>query len=70
VEIANRRPRPARFRNPEIGVRLQDDAFIRIPEVADFGHPRVEGLRSPHHLRLPRPVRAVGVGGGLACELL
>ena len=44
VEIANRLRRPTRIGNPEIGVRLQDDAFIRIPEVADFSHARVEGL--------------------------
>jgi len=34
VEIANRLPRPTRIGNPEIGVGLQEDGFIRIPEVS------------------------------------
>ena len=64
VEIADRRPRPTRIGDPEIGVRLQDDPLISpLPKPPDFRNPRVERLPRPHRFRLPRAIGAVGVGG-------
>ena len=39
VQIADRLVRPARIGDAEVGVGLQDDGFLRRPEVTDFSRP-------------------------------
>ena len=45
---------------------LQDELLIRATKIPYLRHARVEGFHPADGLRLPRPVGAVSVGGGLA----
>jgi len=48
----------------EIGMGLQDDAFLRRAEVADFGHASIPRHIRPHGFAGALRTKAIGIGRG------